>query len=268
MPGIEEFFEDGADRLSSLSDDDRVVPSLSMDNQMPNVVQNRQPDLSGEDFVQQFLGEQEKNEQEEKEMSEVELRLEEANWYRALLSNSLFNSGGPIAEKVEAEVRAFVKSRLRILLGLEAEKKAQAPVFSDAEVLALRGLAARITGNKPPQVIQQKVQPQVNQARAPVAPKAVEKVETPQTVNISKPAVKPQVDKTPKQNKKKFKQKVTFPNGETKEVELDDVKQVGAQPRSIDQIQDIANMAAAKAALDSNQPVGGLLGQLINIGSK
>lgn len=81
-------------------------------------------------------------------MSEVEVRLEEANCYKALLQNSLFEEPGPIAQKVESKVRDFIRKELKILLGLEhpnatVETIANS-VFNSKEIEALKALAAKV----------------------------------------------------------------------------------------------------------------------------
>jgi len=78
------------------------------------------------------------------QMSEVEARLEMAQYYRLLLNDSLFGevANPEVAERVEAEIRGFVKSRMQVLVGVgEPVAKAQPKIFTDAEVQALRTLA-------------------------------------------------------------------------------------------------------------------------------
>jgi hypothetical protein len=258
MPNIDEFY-DNQDRLSQLSEEDTVFVSPQLMRQEPDV-------------VQQVLDEQAKEDKYAQEMSEVELRLEEANWYRALLSNSLFNNSGPIADKVEAEVRDFVRSRLRVLLGIDPEKKAVNEVFSQPEIVALKGLAARITGQRgpaqpsAPQKAEMRPVPQVNQAQAPVSTPVLNQPVKP--VKSQPAPVKPKVE--PKKASKKIKKTISLPDGSVKEVEIEPfTAQVGQKPRTIEQIQEIANMAAAKAVMDTDSyQVGGVLGELIKVGTK
>lgn len=79
----------------------------------------------------------------EEQMSEVEARLEIAKYYQLLLNESLFDDAPnpDVAERVESEIRGFVKTRMQALMGVaQPEQKAQ-KIFTDAEVQALRTLA-------------------------------------------------------------------------------------------------------------------------------
>lgn len=78
--------------------------------------------------------------------AEAEERLLTAQYYRVLLGNSFFDDTSATAHKVEKEIRAFVRGRMEVLLGIRAENAA-APVghpFSDEEVEALKHVAARV----------------------------------------------------------------------------------------------------------------------------
>lgn len=124
------------------------------------------------------------------QMSEVERRLELAQYYRLLLNDSLFNNRSEAAATVEAEVRDFVRSRLEILLGVKKEQVKAVSDFNDDEIQALKAVASRLLKKpelvdkkpkEPPalgkkthpdpahmlQVIGQKEQPSVKKAIAP-----------------------------------------------------------------------------------------------------
>jgi hypothetical protein len=80
----------------------------------------------------------------EDQMSEVEKRLEMAQYYRLVLNDTIFNDppNVEVADRVESEIRDFVRSRMSLLVGVGEEKKPEAlSPFSDAEVLALRTIA-------------------------------------------------------------------------------------------------------------------------------
>jgi len=79
----------------------------------------------------------------EEQMSEVEARLEMAQYYRLLLSEPLFDDPPTpeVADRVEDEIRGFVRSRMQVLVGVGEPKKVEQKVFTDAEVQALRTLA-------------------------------------------------------------------------------------------------------------------------------
>src|SRR5262249_21609094 len=65
------------------------------------------------------------------DLSEVERRLEIASHYRLLLQDRLFESTSLAARQVEAEVRAFVKERLEILVGMRQPTTAQTQTVKD-----------------------------------------------------------------------------------------------------------------------------------------
>jgi len=80
------------------------------------------------------------------QMSEVEKRLEMAQYYRLVLQDTIFNDppNVEVADRVEGEIREFVRSRMALLVGVGAAEKKPEPVvsqFTDAEVLAIRTLA-------------------------------------------------------------------------------------------------------------------------------
>lgn len=112
--------------------------------------------------------------EDEKLDEDVELRLEVASLYRLLLRGDLFadTSNSQAAAMVERHVRAFVKSQLKILLGI-GSAQAAAPVaevksqFSDDEVTALKAVAAKITGK--PAILTQpaKAQPSLKKTEVP-----------------------------------------------------------------------------------------------------
>lgn len=79
----------------------------------------------------------------DRQMSEVEARLEMAQYYRLLLQNELFGDKADpeIASRVENEVRDFVRTRMSVLVGVGAQPKKSQLVLSDDEMLVLRELA-------------------------------------------------------------------------------------------------------------------------------
>ncbi len=104
-------------------------------------------------------------EKEASTLSEVEARLVKANYYRAILDQSLFGEDGDVtAQEVQAEFRDFAITKLRQLMGIEPQQPAAAPVaaqFSDDEVRVLKALADRMAAKLPmlqnkPQVVERK----------------------------------------------------------------------------------------------------------------
>jgi hypothetical protein len=114
------------------------------------------------------------------QMSEVEKRLEMAQYYRLILNDTIFNEPAnvEIADRVEGEIREFVRGRMSLLVGVGEEKKPEVlSPFSDAETLALRTLA----------------QPEVVSALKALAAKVLKKPEIldakPRTATPEKPKV-------------------------------------------------------------------------------
>lgn len=79
----------------------------------------------------------------DEQMSEVEKRLEMAQYYRLLLSDSLFDSPSSpeVAERVESEIRDFVRSRMSVLVGVGTEQKKSPQLMTDDEAKLLREIA-------------------------------------------------------------------------------------------------------------------------------
>jgi hypothetical protein len=78
------------------------------------------------------------------QMTEVEKRLEMAQYYRLVLNDTIFNDppNVEVADRVEGEIREFVRSRMSLLVGVGEEKKPETlSLFSDAEILSLRTIA-------------------------------------------------------------------------------------------------------------------------------
>lgn len=88
-------------------------------------------------------GDEEPERDVEEQMSEVEARLEVAQYYRLILNETLFEDppNPAVAERVEEEVRGFIKTRMQALMGVSQAEKAPARIFTDAEVQALRTIA-------------------------------------------------------------------------------------------------------------------------------
>lgn len=121
----------------------------------------QQPQESAADFEEQF--------------SEAERRFARAQYYRALLSESIFgDDSSQNATEVVEEIRGFIRSRLAVLLGVRIEpvQKAES-VFSDEELQVLKAVCSKVL--KKPSLIQE----------TPKAP-TLKKVEAPQ-----RPKVKP-----------------------------------------------------------------------------
>jgi hypothetical protein len=85
---------------------------------------------------------------EDPEFDEVEQRLQTAQYYKLLLREALFGDDqSPAAAQVEAELREFVRTRVKVLLGMEGPKVnviERDPVFNADEITALKELAHRL----------------------------------------------------------------------------------------------------------------------------
>lgn len=141
-----------------------------------------------EEYLQQDFGSQ--DEQALAVMDEAVLRIEQANLYQTLINHNLFANGSArpeIIQKVQAEVRTFILSRLKVLLGIEQERS-QEPVqvelpFDDDQVDFLRALADRGLRRTGP--LPQASQPVLNPVQAtPQAP-------APQPAPVRAPAINP-----------------------------------------------------------------------------
>ena len=91
----------------------------------------------------------------ESPMDAVFEKIEQANLYKALLNEQLFDesSASPeVVRKVTEEVHQFVSQRLQMLVGLISPEAVTQPLpFSDRQIAALRILADRILNPaKPP----------------------------------------------------------------------------------------------------------------------
>jgi hypothetical protein len=90
--------------------------------------------------------EQQVRQTNDEEMSEVDWRLELAQYYRLLLTDSLFNNDSKAASIVEKEIRQFVRSRLGELIGVsvkapEAERPSD---FNQDQVAVLKLMADKV----------------------------------------------------------------------------------------------------------------------------
>lgn len=86
----------------------------------------------------------------DEQLEDVELRLEVATLYRALLKDRLFTEQTEASRAVEARVRGFVKNELKTLLGLVAPKKEQPQLFSPEEIEALKAIAGKVLSKPGP----------------------------------------------------------------------------------------------------------------------
>jgi hypothetical protein len=122
------------------------------------------------------------------QMSEVERRLEKAQYYRVLISQSLFEVDSDVGAEVEAEVREFVRNRMSVLVGASPERTA-AESFSTEEIRVLKEVASKLSKNAK-LMPEAKEPPRVNPVKN-VAPPAVQSAPAPISRPVTKPAPVP-----------------------------------------------------------------------------
>ncbi len=131
-------------------------------------------------------------------MSEAEKRFEVAQYYKLLLQDSLFQNQTAASERVESEIRAFIKERLGVLLGVKSAGNSTAG-FSPEQVSILTSFAD--LGEDAPEMLKSlmgrifkkmdkkpkvKEEPALRTVKEPTKP-ALRKVEEPRLRNQSKP---------------------------------------------------------------------------------
>lgn len=114
----------------------------------------------------------------EEQMSEVEAKLEIAQYYRLILNETLFDDAPnpEVAERVEQEIRGFIRGRMGVLMGVQAPEAKAVKLFTDAEVQALRTLA----------------QPEVQEALKALAAKVLKKPAILEAKPLTAPKPKPE----------------------------------------------------------------------------
>lgn len=171
-------------------------------------------------------------EQEDSELADVDLRLEVADFYRAILGFDMFEGyeERPGSVIVSRELKAFVKERLEVLLGLRAPKEASPeaiePQFSEDEAKVLKAVAQKFL--KKPSLL--------GEAPAPVAAKAPVVVAKPVPARpkpvmkaLPAPAKLPSTKETPKAPAKEVKK------AEAKPVVKEAKKKPAPKPGAIQQ---------------------------------
>lgn len=136
----------------------------------------------------------------EEQFSEAERRFARAQYYRALLSESIFEGdSSQNATEVVEEIRGFIRTRLAALLGVrpEPEQKPESQ-FSEEELQVLKAVCAKVL--KKPTLIQNPAAPTLKKVEAPAKPR-VKPARSP-TVSQSQPRptgppIHPPAPKTP-----------------------------------------------------------------------
>jgi|SRR6185312_9582088 len=147
------------------------------------------------------------DEEIDEEMSEAEQRINLAGYYRILAKGGIFKDGSEAARIVDAEVRAFARERMALLLNLSSAPKAKVDLpFTEDQINVLQWLAdryvekARASQNVAP--LAPPTQPVAPQVTKPAAP-AITPLVPPQ--NAQRAPAKPQA-----QRQRKPKEKVNY----------------------------------------------------------
>lgn len=171
-----EFWDDGSDDAA-----DEAIQSLE-----------ERPKVSSQDSI----------------MADVDLRLETADYYRSILSHEFFALDTEAAQTVHDEIRAFIRERLEVLLGIRGDNRLPVKVelpFDPEEVEALKLLASKVL-RKPALVaatpeVELKKMPTPKSSSAPIPPRRTKpqmrKVPPPPVLPSTKPRTTPTV--APKQ---------------------------------------------------------------------
>jgi hypothetical protein len=108
----------------------------------------------------------------EEEVSEVERRLEKAQYYRAIMATDLREDDSESAEEVQREIKAFIRERMAVLVGATPGAPSVAPAspFTRDETMVLKQLARKFLKIGPAPEVAKPVA-----APAKVAPKPVTK---------------------------------------------------------------------------------------------
>ena len=82
---------------------------------------------------------------EDPPQTEVEQRLEEAGYFKLLLSSQIFPDATEIGQRVENKIRTWAENELLLLLGMGG--KVSAGEFTPSEVIVLRSVVKKLLGN-------------------------------------------------------------------------------------------------------------------------
>lgn len=228
-----------------------------------------------DEYVDETLQDIEQDPEELEDMSDVEIRLEEACCFKALLNNSLFEEPmTPIAARVEKKIRDYIRAELRVLMGLSetlpvphsnTPPPRQEPQFTSDEEKVLKSLAAKVLSREQ----QSKQEPTVNQVAVAPAPEAPVVKKSPTT----RPAAKrvPATPKVKKPAKTSVKQTMTMPDGSVHEVSINNT---GVQTKPPAGIQRLPALSPEQAASYLEQealtsvPQSGMLGIAVQMAQR
>lgn len=176
-------------------------------------------------------------------LTDVDRRLEVAQYYRELLRSSLFSEQTTSGGIVEREIRLFIRERLEMLLAIKATQVTPAPSqFSEDEVHVLRILVKEVTKRDAFQSPEKQAAPPTVKRAALPASKEVRRRSPPAgptMVAVPPPASKPEPSKAPNKRPRKLdstpaitlKRTVVANDGKDHEIEVQRIQRPsGALP--------------------------------------
>ncbi len=202
--------DDQTDPMDGLDTEDEATSEVidGLTEPDPEVEAEQEVEAETADFDAQFR--------------EVEDRLQTAQYYRLLLNDSLFDVSDAAGRQVDTEIKAFVRERLEVLMGIRAAKpvvriEKVEPQFGPEELAALKLVAklcieknaTKLAAAKPEkpkaEPALKKPKPEAKPAPKPVtppqaprpAPKPSPVVPKPKIPGLKKPTVPGSVRKLP-----------------------------------------------------------------------
>jgi len=164
-------------------DDENLDPTDGLDDTPPTKEDSAPSSLE----IEAAAVVSEVNDEVDNQLSEVEKRLERAQYYNLILKEDLFDDDSESGKAVIEELREFIRGRLGVLLGLKHEPRKEVPKpppFDEDEIQALKAMAARVL--KKPAILAPKPEP--TKTAAPPTLKKVEVSFQPKVASRSTPA--------------------------------------------------------------------------------
>lgn len=156
---MEDENEDYGETSDMMSEEeaDRILSNLSSDEEAEEDFP-QEPDQDFEDQIEEQVNEEEEEAASLEVLTNASLRLEQGNLYKLILTQNLFENtdADPKAvNNVQREIRAFVRERLEVLVGLKEDprllkrKTREDFPFTDIEIDLLKTMLGRVTKQAP-----------------------------------------------------------------------------------------------------------------------
>ena len=213
-------------------------------------------DSEEDQYLENVVDEINDLDKEQETMSEVEVRLEEANYLKAILRNSLFaDSDSVIAQRVEKRIRDFIKQELKILLGMDVRKETVEVrnSFTEDEEKVLKALASKVL-NKGKENSSSEPTVNITTVSSQPSPKLVvtqTKVAVPELKRTANNATKTEVKTKKTKKREQYIEKELEIQGEVKMVQIDVTQQttpVGYRRKSQEEMNAIIQGQAMQTA--------------------